>query len=111
MQRHAHAALRDAKGLEIRLLDVRGLTDIADTMLIATGQSARHVRALTERVLEHMRARGWRPLGVEGFAAGDWVVADFAYVVVHIMRAEARAQYDLESLWDATARAADARAV
>lgn len=101
MRECARAALEDAKGVDIVELDVRKLTDITDAMLVATGASERHVRTLAERVLERMRAAGWRPLGVEGFEDADWVLVDFVDVVVHIMRAPAREKYDLEGLWDA----------
>ena len=98
----AQAALEDAKGESIRALDVRKLTDITDYMLVVTGASERHVKTLAERVLEGMRAAGWKHLGVEGFDAptADWVLVDFVDVVVHIMRAQTREHYDLESLWD-----------
>jgi len=94
------AALEDAKGENIVHLDVRKLTDITDAMFVVTGASERHVRTLAERVLERMRAAGWRPLGVEGLEDADWVLVDFVDVVVHIMRAPARDKYDLEGLWD-----------
>jgi len=99
----ARDALEDAKGVDIVALDVRQLTDITDAMLIVTGGSERHIKTLAERVLERMRAAGWRPLGVEGLDDGDcdWVLADFVDVVVHIMRAPTREKYDLEGLWDA----------
>jgi len=102
MREVARAALDDAKGVDIVEIDVRALTDITDAMLIATGGSERHIKTLAERVLERMRAAGWRPLGVEGLDGGDcdWVLADFVDVVVHIMRAPTREKYDLEGLWD-----------
>lgn len=102
MREVARAALEDAKGDAIVHLDVRKLTDITDAMLVVTGASERHVRTLAERVLERMRAAGWRPLGVEGLDDADWVLVDFVDVVVHIMRAPTREKYDLEGLWDAS---------
>ena len=102
------AALSDAKGADIRTLDVRRLTDITDYMVVATGASERHIKTLAERVLDDTRAAGWRHLGVEGLDAptADWVLVDLADVVVHIMRAQTREHYDLESLWDDTLSAA-----
>jgi len=94
----ALAALEDAKGTCTSLLDVRALTDITDYMIISTGSSKRHVKTLSERVLEKMRADGWAQLGVEG--DDDWLLVDFVDVVVHIMRAPARELYNLEGLWD-----------
>ena len=98
----ALAALEDAKGEQIRRLDVRKLTDVTDYMLVVTGASDRHVRTLAERVLEKMRAAGWKHLGMEGEQGRDWVLVDFVDVVVHIMRAQTRERYDLESLWEKT---------
>lgn len=98
----ALAALADAKGQDVAVLDVTGLTDICDFMVVATGTSDRHVRTLADRVLEQMHEAGWRQMGVEGDDARDWVLVDFVDVVIHIMRAETRKRYDLESLWDKT---------
>lgn len=95
----ALAALEEAKGVEISLLDVRALTDITDAMIIASGTSNRHVKALAEAVRDAMRKHGLRPLGVEGQAEGEWVLLDFTDLVVHIMRPKTRAFYDLEKLW------------
>lgn len=92
-------ALEDAKGIEVRVLDVRPLTDITDVMVVASGRSDRHVKALAEAVNEAMRQHRVRPLGVEGEAEGEWILLDFNDVVVHIMRPKTRAFYDLEKLW------------
>ncbi|MDD9857955.1 MAG: ribosome silencing factor [Gammaproteobacteria bacterium] len=96
----AQAALEEAKGDNIVVLDVRQLTDITDYMIVATGTSERHVKTLAERVLERMREAGWRHLGMEGFEDADWVLVDFVDVVVHIMRPPTRQRYNLEGLWD-----------
>lgn len=100
MRDAAVAALEDAKGENIRVLDVRGLTDITDFMVVASGASDRHVKALAERVRDEMREAGWRPIGIEGEEEPDWILLDFVDVVVHVMHPRARAHYDLESLWD-----------
>ncbi len=96
------AALADAKGERVKLLDVRKLTDITDYMIVVTGTSERHVKTLAERVLSMMREAGWKHLGIEGEQDRDWLLVDFVDVVVHIMRAHTREHYDLESLWDET---------
>ena len=96
------AALADAKGEQVKLLDVRKLTDITDYMVVATGTSERHVYALGERVLSQMREAGWKSLGIEGEEVRDWVLVDFVDVVVHVMLAATRKHYDLEGLWDET---------
>jgi ribosome-associated protein len=96
------ASMEDAKGLDIKSLDVRNLTDITDYMIVATGSSDRHVKTISDRVLEFMAKQGWKPLGVEGDNAREWILVDYVDVVVHIMREQTRKHYDLESLWNET---------
>lgn len=96
-------ALEDMKAVNIKVLDVRGLTDIADTMVIASGNSDRHVRSIAERVVEKARAAGCRPMGIEGERDGEWVLVDLQDVIVHIMLPRVREFYRLESLWDVSA--------
>jgi len=96
-------ALADMKALDIKVLDVRGLTDIADTMIIASGTSDRHLRAVAQRVVEKAKAAGMRPHGVEGQQDSDWVLIDLSDVIVHVMLPRVRDFYGLEKLWDMTA--------
>jgi ribosome-associated protein len=100
MKDTAVAALDDGKGQEIRALDVRGVTDITDFMVVVTGTSDRHVRSLADRVTDAMRERGYRALGTEGEETGDWILVDFGDVIVHVMLPETREFYDLEKLWN-----------
>ena len=93
------AALEDVKGRQIVALDVRELTDMTDYMVIASGTSNRQVKALAENVIDEMRKEDLRPIGSEGEAGADWILVDYADVVVHIMLPEARDFYDLERLW------------
>ena len=105
-------ALDDMKALEVKVLDVRGLTDIADYMVIASGTSDRHVRSVAQRVVEKTKEAGFRPHGVEGQKDSDWVLIDLSDMIVHVMLPRVRDFYGLEKLWDMTAtkRAAAARA-
>jgi ribosome-associated protein len=96
----AVTALEDLKGVDIKVLDVRELTPITDCMVICTGTSNRHVRALAENVLEKARGGGHRPIGVEGLNEGEWVLVDLNGVLVHVMQAQPRLFYQLEKLWD-----------
>jgi ribosome-associated protein len=96
------ASFDDARGIDVRILDVRKLTDITDYMIVATGTSDRHVKTLADRVLEFMGDKGWNPIGMEGEDSRDWVLVDFVDIVVHIMRDKTRKHYDLEGLWDET---------
>ena len=103
-------ALADMKALEVKFLDVRGLTDIADFMVIASGTSDRHVRSVAQRVVERTKEAGFRPHGVEGQQDGEWVLIDLNEMIVHVMLPRVREFYGLEKLWDMTATKRAARA-
>src|SRR5213082_3447339 len=94
------AALDDMKAVNVRVLDVRGLTDIVDTMVIASGNSDRHVRSIAERVVQKAKAAGLRPLGTEGARDGEWVLVDLQDILVHVMLPRVREFYGLERLWE-----------
>jgi ribosome-associated protein len=98
--RLVHVALDDLKALSVRMLDVRGLTDVTDYMVIASGNSDRHVRSIADRVQQLAKANGLRPLGVEGQRDGEWVLIDLPDVMVHVMLPRVREFYGLEELWD-----------
>ncbi|MDP9065157.1 MAG: ribosome silencing factor [Pseudomonadota bacterium] len=98
------------KALEIKVLDVRGLTDVADTMVIASGTSDRHVRSVAQRLVEKAKAAGFRPHGVEGQQDSDWVLIDLNEMIVHVMLPRVREFYGLEKLWDMSATQRAARA-
>jgi len=95
------ASLDDMKAVNVKILDVRGLTDVADTMIVASGTSDRHVRAIAERVIEHAKAAGRRPMGTEGKQDGEWVLVDLQDVLLHVMLPRVREFYALEQLWEA----------
>jgi ribosome-associated protein len=103
-------SLDDMKALEVKFLDVRGLTDIADFMVIASGTSDRHVRSIAQRLVEKAKEAGFRPHGVEGQADGDWVLIDLNEMIVHVMLPRVREFYGLEKLWDLTVTKRAARA-
>ena len=93
--------LEDMKAQDVKVLDVRQLTDVTDIMVIASGTSVRHVKSMAYRVRDEVREKTRvRPIGVEGEDQGDWVLIDLGDVVVHIMRPETREFYDLERLWN-----------
>ena len=92
-------ALEDGKGRDLQILDVHDRCDFADFMIIATGTSTTHVKALGEAVVKAAKEAGVRPLGVEAPQDPEWVLVDLGDVVVHIMTERARAHYALEKLW------------
>lgn len=92
-------ALEDLKARDVRVLDVTALTSIMDVMVIASGTSNRHVKALSESVLEAAKAAGVPPIGVEGEATSEWILVDLGDVVVHVMLPRTRSFYNLEKLW------------
>lgn len=96
-------ALDEMKAVNVKVLNVHKLTDITDTMIIASGNSDRHVRSIADRVIEHAKKAGFRPMGVEGERDGEWVLVDLHDVIVHIMLPRVREFYRLESLWDVSA--------
>jgi len=94
-----HEALADVKAKDILELDVSSISNVADAIVIASGTSTRHVKALADNVADEARKAGFRPLGVEGERDAEWILIDLGYVVVHVMLPTARKFYDLESLW------------
>ena len=97
----ARNAIEELKGQDVTRLDVRKLTDVTDYLLIASGRSARQVKAIAENVVAKAKAAGIRPLGIEGLEDGDWVLVDLCDVIVHVMQPDTRTYYELEKLWTA----------
>ncbi|ODN66025.1 MULTISPECIES: ribosome silencing factor [Methylophaga] len=92
-------ALEDIKAEDITVLDVTGMTDVTDVMIIATGKSTRQVKALANEVSSQAKAAGVQPLGMEGEDVGEWALVDLGDVIAHIMTPQTRAIYNLEKLW------------
>ena len=94
------SVLDDLKAEAVTCLDVRHLTSVTDAMIIANGRSARHVRAVAAALVERCKDYHYRPMGIEGQDAGQWILVDLGDVVVHVMQPTIREHYDLEKLWD-----------
>ena len=92
-------ALDDIKAKDIVRLDVRDMTSVTDYMIVASGTSNRHVKALVDNVTEKAREAGHRPIGVEGEDGGEWVLLDLQDTLVHVMLPKVREFYNLEKLW------------
>jgi ribosome-associated protein len=92
-------AIEDVKGVDIRVFDVQDKSNVTDIMIIASGNTARQVKALTDNVVEKAKHAGVQPLGVEGEIHGEWALVDLGDIVVHIMQPAIRDFYNLEKLW------------
>ena len=92
-------ALEDVKARDIVRLDVRDMTAVTDYMVVASGTSNRHVKALVDNVAEKAKAAGHRPIGIEGEDGGEWVLLDLQDALVHVMLPKVREFYNLEKLW------------
>jgi ribosome-associated protein len=93
------AALEELKARDVRVIDVRGKTSIADVLIIASGTSTRHVKSLADEVVKFVKKAGMMPLGVEGEREAEWVLVDLGDIIVHVMLPRIREFYGLERLW------------
>jgi ribosome-associated protein len=89
----------EKKAADVVVLDLSGLTDIADYFVLASGTSERHVLTISEAVERDMKEKGITPFSTEGCEEGRWVIIDYGDVVVHVFLQSLRELYDLESLW------------
>jgi len=101
LKKIAVSALEDIKAHDITVLDVRKLTALADTLVIASADSTRQVKALAHHVRDQLKEAGASIIGVEGEEGGEWVLVDAGDIVVHVMQPAVRAYYNLEELWTA----------
>jgi ribosome-associated protein len=99
LEKTAVTALEDIKARDIAVLDVRKLTSLYDTLVIASADSTRQVKALAQHVRDKLKEAGATIIGVEGEESGEWVLVDAGDIVVHVMQPAVRAYYNLEELW------------
>ena len=92
-------ALEEKKGRDVVTMDVAAISDVTDYMIVVSGTSNRHVKALVDEVVEAAANAGVVPLGVEGRDTNEWVLVDMGDALVHVMQTETRDFYDLERLW------------
>ena len=93
------SSLDDLKAQNVVMMNVTGISDVMDHMIIATGTSNRHVKSLANNVITDAKENNHQPIGVEGMSEGEWVLVDFGDTVVHIMQQTTRDFYELEKLW------------
>ena len=98
--------LAELKARDVAVMDVRGKTVVTDFMILASGTSDRHVKAIAEAVAFQAKEAGEPPLGTEGVNEGEWALVDLNGVVVHVMLPKVRDYYNLERLWSAPASVA-----
>jgi ribosome-associated protein len=87
------------KADDVLVIELTGLTDIADAFMLATGTSERHVKTISDGIEEGMKEKGLKPSSIEGYDQGRWVLMDYGDVIVHVMLEDLRELYDLEGLW------------
>ncbi|MBP9722087.1 MAG: ribosome silencing factor [Gammaproteobacteria bacterium] len=91
--------LDDLKGINIKVLNVEGMTSIADRMILCSGRSNRHVNSIANNLVAELKKNYLQPLGVEGLNTSEWVLVDIGDIIVHIMQQDTRDFYNLEALW------------
>ena len=92
-------SLEDIKAVNPVAINVKKISTLTDFMIVASGTSVRHITAISEKVIEGLKQNKVDGIKVEGQGGDDWVLVDAGNVIVHLMSAEARELYDLESLW------------
>ena len=101
LQKIVVTALEEIKAQDIQVLDVRKMTSMCDSMIIASAQSTRQVKSIALNVRDRMKEAGASIIGIEGEEASEWVLVDCGDIVVHVMQPAVRAHYKLEELWTA----------
>lgn len=92
-------ALEEMKAVDVQTLDVRGRSSFTDVMVVASGTSNRHVKAVADNVVRRAKEQGIKPLGIEGEQGAEWILVDLGDVVVHVMQPQIRSFYNIEKLW------------
>ena len=103
LQQLVVSSLEDFKATDIQVIDVSGKNPLTERMVVASGNSTRHVKSMAENLVVNAKCAGNPPLGVEGAGEGEWVLVDLNDVIVHLMLPQTRAFYNLEKLWEVSA--------
>ena len=92
--------LEDNKAENLSMIDVKNKSSVTDTMIIVSGRSTRHVKAIADNLVTKLKKNKVKPIGIEGYNKSEWILLDYGDLLVHVMHPEARAFYSLEKLWD-----------
>lgn len=98
LDRYIEAA-SEKKAQNLIVLDVRGLTSIADVFMICSGRSNRQVNAIADAIVARLKKHKIKPLSVEGTGEGHWILLDYGHVIIHVFYEPVREFFDLEGLW------------
>ncbi len=107
MTGHLEEAVRAAQGrkaLDLRVLNLEGISSFTDFFVICSGTSTRHTQAICDAIVQELKKKGTAPAHLEGYAQAEWILVDYLNFVVHIFLERAREFYDLERLWKKAAR-------
>ena len=99
LQQLAVDSASDKKAFDILILDLRNRSDLTDFFMICSGNSKVHVQSIVDAILDNCYQTNNKPLAIEGYSGGNWIVVDLGDLIVHVFHKEARLQYDLERLW------------
>ena len=91
--------LNDNKALEVKSINLKGKTSIADFMIIASGNSSKHIQAISEILLDKLKKTGIKNCRLEGRSSSEWKLIDAVDIIIHIFHPEKRKFYDLERMW------------
>lgn len=94
------SSLEDFKAIDPLVIDVSGRSPLTERLVIASGNSTRHVKSMADNLVVRAKENGNTPLGVEGQREGEWVLVDLNDVIIHLMLPQTRAFYNLEKLWE-----------
>jgi ribosome-associated protein len=92
--------LEDNKAEDISMIDVKNKSSVTDTMIIVSGRSTQHVKAIADNLVRKLKKNKVKPIGIEGYNKSEWILLDYGDLLVHVMHPKARAFYSLEKLWD-----------
>ena len=92
--------LEDNKAENLSMIDVKNKSSVTDTMIIVSGRSTRHVKAIADNLVTKLKKNKVKPIGIEGYNKSEWILLDYGDLLVHVMHPETRDFYSLEKLWD-----------